>query len=135
MKTTRSIKQFPFLVSRNEVEFSAEVPDQFSPVPGLPVQQTAGGLLQPGRLAQEYCDARAGALSGAPGLTIITLATDLEIAQDLDARLDAIAVRLQLVTRRLPQRPGRKFYRDTFSCSSSCQTDPTSAASADARPS
>ncbi len=29
VKTTRSIKQLPFLVSRNEVEFSAEVPDRF----------------------------------------------------------------------------------------------------------
>ncbi|WP_159615316.1 DUF3883 domain-containing protein [Arthrobacter zhaoguopingii] len=29
VKTTRSIMQLPFLVSRNEVEFSAEVPDQF----------------------------------------------------------------------------------------------------------
>ncbi|MHA7286565.1 protein NO VEIN domain-containing protein [Arthrobacter sp. MDT3-44] len=29
VKTTRSIKQLPFLVSRNEVEFSTEVPDQF----------------------------------------------------------------------------------------------------------
>lgn len=29
VKTTRSVKQFPFLVSRNEVEFSDEVTDQF----------------------------------------------------------------------------------------------------------
>lgn len=29
VKTTRSIKQLPFLVSRNEIEFSDEVPDQF----------------------------------------------------------------------------------------------------------
>ncbi|OUM41088.1 DUF3883 domain-containing protein [Arthrobacter sedimenti] len=29
VKTTRSIKQLPFLVSRNEVEFSTEVPDRF----------------------------------------------------------------------------------------------------------